>query len=108
MTNIIPPVIIDLDPTSQDDFMQATSRRRRRSSSSSSSQDIQPAPTTTSARKRRAQIDDADEESDGKDDLSRTVIQNEAEVCPICLEQWTNSGQHRLVATECGHLYGKM
>jgi len=34
--------------------------------------------------------------------------ENDVEVCSICLEEWTNSGQHRLVSTQCGHLFGKM
>uniref|UniRef100_A0A2A4JTE8 RING-type E3 ubiquitin transferase n=1 Tax=Heliothis virescens TaxID=7102 RepID=A0A2A4JTE8_HELVI len=28
------------------------------------------------------------------------------ETCPICLESWGNSGEHRLVALKCGHLFG--
>lgn len=27
--------------------------------------------------------------------------------CPICLSVWDSEGPHRVVATECGHLYGK-
>ncbi|CAF1026518.1 unnamed protein product [Adineta steineri] len=30
------------------------------------------------------------------------------DVCPICFEQWTISGQHRVVSTYCGHLFGKI
>ncbi|KAG5315306.1 RFWD3 ligase, partial [Pseudoatta argentina] len=26
--------------------------------------------------------------------------------CPICMEQWTNSGEHRLCCLRCGHLFG--
>jgi len=33
---------------------------------------------------------------------------NEPEVCSICFDEWTNSGQHRIVSTPCGHLFGKM
>lgn len=27
--------------------------------------------------------------------------------CPICFDPCTNQGAHRLVATKCGHLFGK-
>lgn len=27
--------------------------------------------------------------------------------CPICLTLWTSTGEHRVVALPCGHLYGK-
>uniref|UniRef100_A0A2H1WKV7 RING-type E3 ubiquitin transferase n=1 Tax=Spodoptera frugiperda TaxID=7108 RepID=A0A2H1WKV7_SPOFR len=30
----------------------------------------------------------------------------DGETCPICLDIWGNSGQHRLVALKCGHLFG--
>jgi hypothetical protein len=96
------PEIIDLD-TSHDD--STNNRRRRSSSTSSQDNESLPRPITSSNKRKKSKPDDIDED---KEDLSRTVIQNEAEVCPICLEEWTNSGQHRLVATECGHLFGRM
>lgn len=30
----------------------------------------------------------------------------DGETCPICLDSWGNSGEHRLVALKCGHLFG--
>ena len=27
--------------------------------------------------------------------------------CPICLEPWTASGDHRIVCLACGHLFGE-
>ncbi|XP_046976121.1 E3 ubiquitin-protein ligase RFWD3-like [Vanessa cardui] len=30
----------------------------------------------------------------------------DGEACPICLDSWGNSGDHRLVALKCGHLFG--
>ncbi|XP_014444927.1 E3 ubiquitin-protein ligase RFWD3 [Tupaia chinensis] len=32
--------------------------------------------------------------------------EEEADTCTICLEQWTNAGDHRLSALRCGHLFG--
>ncbi|XP_002732699.2 uncharacterized protein LOC100377562 [Saccoglossus kowalevskii] len=32
---------------------------------------------------------------------------DEAECCPICFENWTNSGAHRLASLKCGHLFGQ-
>ncbi|NWT03641.1 RFWD3 ligase, partial [Mionectes macconnelli] len=32
--------------------------------------------------------------------------EEEGDTCAICLEQWTNAGEHRLSALRCGHLFG--
>nr|CAD7256949.1 unnamed protein product [Timema shepardi] len=32
---------------------------------------------------------------------------DDGNVCPICLSEWTNSGKHRLVSLRCGHLFGQ-
>ncbi|XP_040266156.1 E3 ubiquitin-protein ligase RFWD3 [Bufo bufo] len=32
--------------------------------------------------------------------------EDEGDTCTICLESWTNAGQHRLSALRCGHLFG--
>ncbi|XP_032528346.2 E3 ubiquitin-protein ligase RFWD3-like [Danaus plexippus] len=32
--------------------------------------------------------------------------EGDGETCPICLDTWGNSGEHRLVALKCGHLFG--
>lgn len=87
---------VDEEPT--------TTNRRRLSSSSDTGGQLPPSITLSNKRKKM----ESDEAEDEKDDPTKTIVQNDAEVCPICLEEWTNSGQHRLVATECGHLFGRM
>ncbi|XP_014705800.1 E3 ubiquitin-protein ligase RFWD3 isoform X1 [Equus asinus] len=37
---------------------------------------------------------------------SVSVDEEEGDTCTICLEQWTNVGDHRLSALRCGHLFG--
>uniref|UniRef100_A0A2K6G1U0 RING-type E3 ubiquitin transferase n=1 Tax=Propithecus coquereli TaxID=379532 RepID=A0A2K6G1U0_PROCO len=37
---------------------------------------------------------------------SASMDEDEGETCTICLEQWTNAGDHRLAALRCGHLFG--
>ncbi|XP_008570997.1 PREDICTED: E3 ubiquitin-protein ligase RFWD3 [Galeopterus variegatus] len=37
---------------------------------------------------------------------SASVDEEEGNTCSICLEQWTNAGDHRLSALRCGHLFG--
>nr|XP_012627934.1 E3 ubiquitin-protein ligase RFWD3 [Microcebus murinus] len=37
---------------------------------------------------------------------SASMDEEEGETCTICLEQWTNAGDHRLSALRCGHLFG--
>lgn len=97
--------VIDLDMSHDE-----PSSGRRRRSSSGSSHEVEPSvrPVTSSNKRKKPGSDDIDEEKEEKEDLTRSILQNDAEVCPICLEEWTNSGQHRLVATECGHLFGKI
>ncbi|XP_049642324.1 E3 ubiquitin-protein ligase RFWD3 isoform X2 [Suncus etruscus] len=34
------------------------------------------------------------------------VDEEEGDTCTICLEQWTNAGDHRLSTLRCGHLFG--
>ncbi|XP_071122540.1 E3 ubiquitin-protein ligase rfwd3.S-like [Mytilus edulis] len=33
--------------------------------------------------------------------------ENEGNCCPICFEEWTSSGNHRLASLKCGHLFGQ-
>ncbi|GAB6032739.1 RING finger and WD repeat domain-containing protein 3 [Chamberlinius hualienensis] len=35
------------------------------------------------------------------DDLEESMC------CPICLEEWDNSSEHRVVSLKCGHLFGR-
>lgn len=37
---------------------------------------------------------------------SASTDEEEEDTCTICLEQWTNAGDHRLSALRCGHLFG--
>ncbi|KAG3256857.1 ring finger and WD repeat domain 3, transcript variant X2 [Ictidomys tridecemlineatus] len=37
---------------------------------------------------------------------SASMDEEEGDTCTICLEQWTNAGDHRLSALRCGHLFG--
>ncbi|XP_021076010.1 E3 ubiquitin-protein ligase RFWD3 [Mus pahari] len=45
-------------------------------------------------------------ESPQKPSILSPVEDEEGETCTICLEQWTNAGDHRLSALRCGHLFG--
>lgn len=40
------------------------------------------------------------------DEPTRWVVET-ASSCPICLSPWETTGEHRVVATWCGHLYGE-
>eukprot|EP01134_Creolimax_fragrantissima_P004943 CFRG4943T1 len=45
---------------------------------------------------------------DDKNDKSLpTHFDPEYITCSICMEYWTGSGEHRLVVTKCGHLFGQ-
>lgn len=34
-------------------------------------------------------------------------LEDEGNCCPICFEEWTSSGNHRLASLRCGHLFGQ-
>ncbi|XP_025160217.1 E3 ubiquitin-protein ligase RFWD3 isoform X2 [Harpegnathos saltator] len=38
--------------------------------------------------------------------LNESNIEDSDQACPICMEQWTSSGDHRLCCLRCGHLFG--
>ncbi|XP_014212565.1 E3 ubiquitin-protein ligase RFWD3 [Copidosoma floridanum] len=38
--------------------------------------------------------------------LSPDDMIDDDQKCPICLETWTNAGEHRLCSLRCGHLFG--
>jgi E3 ubiquitin-protein ligase RFWD3 len=60
-------------------------------------------------------LEDEAEEDEDEDDNEVSALKmrssfsllQDAEGCPICLEQWTTSGSHRLCSLKCGHLFGK-
>ncbi|ERL93676.1 hypothetical protein D910_10964 [Dendroctonus ponderosae] len=31
---------------------------------------------------------------------------DDGSTCPVCLESWTNCGDHRICCLKCGHLFG--
>lgn len=77
-----------------------------------------PTPSTSVASVLKKQNDiqlpsaaDAQKTENGKDPsvpetgLSQSY-DDEGQTCPICFETWDNSGTHRLVALNCGHLFG--
>ena len=96
---------IDLDQSHDDPTL--ITRRRRSSSTSSQDLPVHPPAISSSNKRKKTRSNDLEDEHVEKEDLCRTTVQNDAEVCSICFEEWTNSGHHRLVATECGHLFGK-
>lgn len=38
--------------------------------------------------------------------LSDEENEDDGRICPICLDNWTNTGEHRICALKCGHLFG--
>ncbi|KAJ8938577.1 hypothetical protein NQ314_011436 [Rhamnusium bicolor] len=47
-------------------------------------------------------------ENDDKESRKRSLSEDEDDgrLCPICLDNWTNTGEHRICALKCGHLFG--
>ncbi|XP_043502454.1 E3 ubiquitin-protein ligase RFWD3-like [Polistes fuscatus] len=40
-------------------------------------------------------------------DNDKSIIEDSDQVCSICLESWTATGDHRLCCLRCGHLFGR-
>ncbi|KAJ2963970.1 hypothetical protein NQZ79_g1048 [Umbelopsis isabellina] len=57
--------------------------------------DFQSPLTLASKRKREPSTQGSDSDDD------ETICQ-----CPICFENWSNTGAHRIVSMKCGHLFG--
>ncbi|XP_018570512.1 E3 ubiquitin-protein ligase RFWD3-like [Anoplophora glabripennis] len=47
-------------------------------------------------------------ENDEKESRKRSLSEDDDDgrLCPICLDNWTNTGEHRICALKCGHLFG--
>ncbi|KAJ8925131.1 hypothetical protein NQ315_001313 [Exocentrus adspersus] len=47
-------------------------------------------------------------EIDEKENRKRSLSEDDDDgrLCPICLDNWTNTGEHRICALKCGHLFG--
>ena len=41
-----------------------------------------------------------------QNDYGDDVSDEEGRLCPICLDTWTNVGDHRVCSLNCGHLFG--
>ncbi|CAH1124617.1 unnamed protein product [Ceutorhynchus assimilis] len=52
--------------------------------------------------------DGADEQEEPPGPSQGTSYQDDEDgsTCPVCLEAWTNCGDHRMCALKCGHLFG--
>lgn len=35
-----------------------------------------------------------------------STLDDDGSICPICLDTWEMSGDHRLTSLKCGHLFG--
>lgn len=59
------------------------------------SSDFQSPLTLASKRKREPSTQSSDSDDD------EAICQ-----CPVCFENWSNTGAHRIVSMKCGHLFG--
>ncbi|XP_017080957.1 E3 ubiquitin-protein ligase RFWD3 [Drosophila eugracilis] len=65
---------------------------------------------TPSPPKKRKRLSAAADKSLKKSPESKPIIADEEDdglTCPICLDCWEMSGDHRLVSLRCGHLFGE-
>ncbi|XP_076169792.1 ring finger and WD repeat domain 3 isoform X2 [Ptiloglossa arizonensis] len=58
-----------------------------------------------------ASLEDTKDDDESKAKKAKETTTDESEVdsdqsCPICMDLWTSSGEHRLCCLRCGHLFG--
>ncbi|PAA83382.1 hypothetical protein BOX15_Mlig032125g3 [Macrostomum lignano] len=118
---------LDNDDNELDDFLVIDDLRR--STSNSRRRVTAPPDARTSSRRRQQQRLDSHPESGASN--SRVIVKKRRlsdgegpsgsgttaasssppqpadEGCTICFEPWTSSGEHRVCALRCGHLFGK-
>ncbi|BFI24865.1 E3 ubiquitin-protein ligase RFWD3 [Marchantia polymorpha subsp. ruderalis] len=49
----------------------------------------------------------SDETADQSGSRTQEPSVTDGLACPICMEPWTNTGEHRICSLACGHLFGK-
>ncbi|XP_037718631.1 E3 ubiquitin-protein ligase RFWD3 [Drosophila subpulchrella] len=94
------PAVVLVDPPS----MPSTSRRNQGEEPGVISLD------TPSPPKKRKRLSGAANKSLKKSPEGKpTIVEDEDDglTCPICLDSWEMSGEHRLVSLRCGHLFGE-
>ncbi|XP_016977619.1 E3 ubiquitin-protein ligase RFWD3 [Drosophila rhopaloa] len=64
---------------------------------------------TPSPPKKRKRLSIADKSLKKSPETKATIVDDEDDglTCPICLDSWEMSGEHRLVSLRCGHLFGE-
>ncbi|XP_017043206.1 LOW QUALITY PROTEIN: E3 ubiquitin-protein ligase RFWD3 [Drosophila ficusphila] len=96
-----PPILVDPGPMPS---LPSTSRRAQAEEPAVISLD------TPSPPKKRKRLSTSSDKSLKKSPESKPVISDDEDngmTCPICLDSWEMSGDHRLVSLRCGHLFGE-
>ncbi|XP_032663707.1 E3 ubiquitin-protein ligase RFWD3-like isoform X2 [Odontomachus brunneus] len=55
---------------------------------------------------KHTHITNSQEENKADVSMNESNVEDSDQICPICMEQWTSSGDHRLCCLRCGHLFG--
>ncbi|XP_045463560.1 E3 ubiquitin-protein ligase RFWD3-like [Harmonia axyridis] len=91
-----------------DDAVSIVSNSSNSSNEDTISRGVTPFPEEIG--KEETNGNDENEDNDGESNSkkrSRSQYENEdGQICPICLDNWTNSGEHRICCLKCGHLFG--
>ena len=61
------------------------------------------------SKKQKEEEKDENKQKECKDENCQNSQQDQDTTsCPICFENWTSVGDHRIVSLDCGHLFGKV
>ncbi|XP_020212865.1 E3 ubiquitin-protein ligase RFWD3 isoform X2 [Cajanus cajan] len=61
-------------------------------------------PNCAAEGKKRRRTEEG--QSSGSDDNAWNRTEIDGLVCPICMDVWTNKGEHHICCLPCGHIYG--
>ncbi|CAH1155380.1 unnamed protein product [Phaedon cochleariae] len=71
--------------------------------------DVIPNASPTVSISEEPKVDEHNDEVSQKSQTNENSANNYEEdgaLCPICFDSWTNTGDHRICALKCGHLFG--
>ncbi|KAL3284845.1 hypothetical protein HHI36_018984 [Cryptolaemus montrouzieri] len=99
-------IIVGENPNEIDDVISVASETSDNSAAasrvSSISRDTSPVPDEHDENYKTEET----ESNPKKRSRSESEYEEDGQICPICLDNWTNSGTHRICSLKCGHLFG--
>ncbi|XP_058174221.1 E3 ubiquitin-protein ligase RFWD3 [Anopheles ziemanni] len=102
----IVPDVVTIPPTEQPTNNDATEQPVAHSTRSSTRSSTGSTPDSTPRRRKRRRTFTLKEVDSPKPPKVDDDDDDDGIICSICFSEWTMTGDHRVVALKCGHLFG--